>query len=94
MNWKIPHAGTWAGTSLLLGLLLWPGFVSGEPLPWQRLRPVGQGEMRWLWFKLYDAILYSQSGDYRAGHYPQALTLTYARSITSKDLIAATGQEW
>ncbi|MGL5289957.1 MAG: hypothetical protein ACRC9N_10855, partial [Aeromonas sp.] len=34
--------------------------------PWQQLRPVGQGEMNWLWFKLYDATLYSKSGRYVA----------------------------
>lgn len=98
MNWKIPHAGTWAGTSLLLGLLLWPLCwplaASAQALPWQRLRTVGQGEMHWLWFKLYDATLYSQSGQYRPDHYPQALILTYARSISRQDLLNATGQEW
>ncbi|MGL5453146.1 MAG: chalcone isomerase family protein [Aeromonas sp.] len=61
--------------------------------PWQQLRPVGQGEMNWLWFKLYDATLYSKSGRYVAGEYPLALTLTYARSIAKDDLLRATDEE-
>ncbi len=50
--------------------------------------------MNWLWFKLYDATLYSASGRYQPGHYPQALTLTYARSIEREDLLSATAAEW
>lgn len=50
--------------------------------------------MNWLWFKLYDATLYSQSGRYQLGHYPQALTLTYARDIEQDDLLTATAEEW
>lgn len=94
MNWKTPRAGTWAGTSLLLWALCWPLAAGADQLPWQRLRTVGQGEMHWLWFKLYDATLYSQTGHYRPQHYPQALTITYARSISREDLLTATGQEW
>ncbi|MGL4350162.1 MAG: chalcone isomerase family protein, partial [Plesiomonas shigelloides] len=61
--------------------------------PWQSLRPIGQGEMNWLWFKLYDATLLSKSGRYVAGEYPQALTLTYARAISRSDLLQATADE-
>jgi len=62
--------------------------------PWQQLRPVGQGEMSWLWFKLYDVTFYSETGRYQPGIYPQALTLTYARSIEREDLLNATAAEW
>ena len=85
MNWRIPPVGTWGGTSLLLAALSLPLFATAQSVaaPWQGLRTVGQGEMRWLWFKLYDATLYSESGRYEPGRYPQALTLTYARASSS-----------
>ena len=96
MNWKIPPIGTWGGTSTLLAALtlLVATAVQASAAPWQQLRPVGQGEMNWLWFKLYDATLYSESGRYEPGRYPQALTLTYARAIEREDLLSATAAEW
>ncbi|MGL4717232.1 MAG: chalcone isomerase family protein [Aeromonas sp.] len=95
MNSKTRIAGTWGGISLLLAVLsmLLATPVRGAAPPWQPLRTVGQGEMSWLWFKLYDATLYSHSGRYAAGDYPQAISLTYARAIAGKDLITATAQE-
>ena len=96
MNWKTPPIGTWGGISTLLAALtlLFASAVQASSAPWQQLRPVGQGEMSWLWFKLYDATLYSASGRYEPGHYPQALTLTYARAIEREDLLSATAAEW
>lgn len=96
MNWKIPAIGTWGGTSLLLAVLSLHLATAAQAsaVPWQQLRPVGQGEMNWLWFKLYDATLYSESGRYQPSHYPQALTLTYARAIEREDLLSATAKEW
>ena len=96
MNWRIPPVGTWGGTSLLLAALSLPLFATAQSVaaPWQGLRTVGQGEMRWLWFKLYDATLYSESGRYQPGRYPQALSITYARAIERQDLLEATAAEW
>ncbi|MGL4916568.1 MAG: chalcone isomerase family protein, partial [Aeromonas allosaccharophila] len=96
MNWKTPTTGIWGGINprLLAFALLAATAVQASAAPWQQLRPVGQGEMNWLWFKLYDATLYSASGRYQPGHYPQALTLTYARSIEREDLLSATAAEW
>ncbi len=91
-----PDLGLWRSIRLL-----WVGLVislappvSASSAPWQQLRPVGQGEMSWLWFKLYDATFYSHSGRYQPGDYPQALTLTYARAIARQDLLSATAEEW
>ena len=96
MNWKIPPIGTWGGASTLLAAvtLLFATAVQASAAPWQQLRPVGQGEMSWLWFKLYDATFYSHSGRYQPGDYPQALMLTYARAISRQDLLRATADEW
>ncbi|MGN5137806.1 chalcone isomerase family protein [Aeromonas sp. 164P] len=96
MNSKTPITGIWGGISLHLAALslLVATTSDAETLPWQKLRPVGQGQMQWLWFKLYDATLFSESGRYQPGHYPQALTLTYARAIEREDLLSATAAEW
>ncbi|MFP7408438.1 chalcone isomerase family protein [Aeromonas veronii] len=96
MNSKTPITGIWGGISLHLAALslLVATTSDAATLPWQKLRPVGQGQMQWLWFKLYDATLFSESGRYQPGHYPQALTLTYARAIERQDLLSATAAEW
>jgi len=96
MNSKTPITGIWGGISLHLAALslLVATTSDAATLPWQKLRPVGQGQMQWLWFKLYDATLFSESGRYQPGHYPQALTLTYARAIERDDLLGATSSEW
>lgn len=88
--------GSWRSVRLLMVALcitLAPTILA-SPAPWQSLRTVGQGEMEWLWFKLYDATFYSHSGRYQPGDYPQALTLTYARAISRQDLLSATADEW
>ena len=86
----------WRRIRLLIVALCftWAPTLLASPVPWQSLRTVGQGEMEWLWFKLYDATFYSHSGRYQPGDYPQALTLTYARAISRQDLLSATADEW
>ncbi|QSX36679.1 MULTISPECIES: chalcone isomerase family protein [Shewanella] len=74
--------------SLLLGLP-----AAGAPML-AELQPVGQGEMHWLWFKLYDATLYSPNGRYHKDARPLALSILYARDIEREDLLAATREEW
>ncbi|PJG58282.1 chalcone isomerase family protein [Aeromonas cavernicola] len=91
MNWKTLSTGIWGGIKLWLVLLALPVMAAA---PWPQLQPVGQGEMQWLWFKLYDAAFYSETGRYQHGQYPQAISLTYARAIDKSDLLSATEQEW
>ena len=47
--------------------IIWTPTLLASTPPWQSLRTVGQGEMEWLWFKLYDATFYSHSGRYQPG---------------------------
>ncbi len=75
----------------LLTLLTLP--VMAAP-PLAQLRPVGEAQMHWLWFKLYDATLYSADGRYHPAARPLALSLRYARDIDRDDLLAATREEW
>lgn len=62
--------------------------------PLQGLSLVGQGEMRWMAWHLYDARLYSADGYYRPQGYPLALAISYARAIDKKYLLNATTKAW
>jgi hypothetical protein len=55
---------------------------------------VGEGKMRWLFWELYTARLYTQYGYYEQNRYPQALAIRYNRAISKKDLIDTTLDEW
>lgn len=88
MSLRSRSTGLLAGASLLLLAL------SAQASPVAALRAVGQGEMHWLWFKLYDATLYSHDGRYHPDARPLALTLRYARAIERTDLLEATRSEW
>ena len=58
------------------------------------LQLVGQGQMNWMFFDLYQASFYSANGRYQIGQYPQALTLRYQKNISRDALIEATETEW
>ncbi|WP_340679766.1 chalcone isomerase family protein [Paraglaciecola sp.] len=62
--------------------------------PLSDLTKSGSGEMRYLWWSLYDAELYLAQLPYQANQWPQALKLTYQRDITKEDLIDATADQW
>ena len=76
---------------LLLSLLL---ALPATASPVRDLSPVGQAEMRWLFWKLYDVQLLSSDGRYREGDYPLALSIRYAREIESGKLVSVTLDEW
>lgn len=60
----------------------------------QHLKMVGKGEMSWLFIDLYQATLYSSTGQYKHNHYPQALNIVYKKDISKEHLISATQKEW
>ncbi|PSJ45783.1 hypothetical protein C7H85_10450 [Zobellella endophytica] len=62
--------------------------------PMADLTLVGEGGMRWLFWDLYHARLYSDDGRYRPGVFPQALALRYQRDIEQAELLRATVEEW
>ena len=62
--------------------------------PYAHFKLVGEGKMQWLWFELYQAKLYTPSGNYQAQQWPLALELIYTRHIERDMLIKATEQEW
>lgn len=65
-----------------------------ESKPLQGLSLIGQGEMHWMAWHLYDARLYSADGYYRPQGYPLALAISYARTIDKKHLVSATTKAW
>ncbi|WP_455208754.1 chalcone isomerase family protein [Kaarinaea lacus] len=60
------------------------------------LQPVGTGTIRWFGFTIYDASLWTASGDFKNLTYslPVALHITYQKSIKSSALANRTAKEW
>lgn len=56
--------------------------------------PVGNSDMRWAFFKLYNVTLLTDDGAYQAEDYPQALEIRYYRDIDKEDLVKATADQW
>ena len=71
-----------------------PLFAQERAMAQSDLRSVGQGQMKWMLFDLYQAHFYSANGRYQEGQYPQALTLRYQKKISRDALIEATLGEW
>ncbi|MCV2883205.1 chalcone isomerase family protein [Aestuariibacter sp. AA17] len=58
------------------------------------LREVGSARLSvWFW-DVYDATLYSPSGDYETSLRPLMLSLNYLRNIDSDELVEQTQKEW
>ena len=60
-------------------------------IDWQ---PVGSGDMRWTFLKLYRIQLETDTGVHQLQTYPQALEITYYRDIPRSRLIEATRDQW
>jgi hypothetical protein len=66
---------------------------SDDPLA--GLTEVGRGELTWFGFNVYDAHLYTASGEFRDFETaPVALEIRYERSIESRQLVETTRKEW
>lgn len=59
-----------------------------------QFQKVGNGSMSWMFIDIYDASLFTKSGRYKAGVYPQVLNITYLKNIDKKRLISATKEQW
>lgn len=58
------------------------------------LKLVGESQMKWLWFNIYQAKLYTPSGNYLPDRWPLALELIYTRNISREKLVETTTSEW
>lgn len=88
--------------SALLALWLAGAVATAAPLPapvidqGYSLRKVGEGELRWFGFTIYDASLWTTTGRY-TGFGPDetvALSLGYQRAFTREELVRVTETAW
>lgn len=76
----------------ILYTLTFSGVTMADPLA--DLKKVGEAKLQVLFWDVYNSSLYSQTGDYQAEIFPQALKINYLRDIDAKDLIDRTQDEW
>ncbi|WP_462159961.1 chalcone isomerase family protein [Pseudoalteromonas sp. GB56] len=55
---------------------------------------VGEGVMTYMFWDVYEAKLFTPSGEYQFGQHPMRLTLTYLRDFKAKDIVKATKDQW
>lgn len=60
----------------------------------QPLKKVGEARLKVMLWQIYDARLYTPSGDYQPGARPLKLEIEYLRDIKSKSLAERTLKEW
>jgi len=76
---------------LLVAMLLFPAASASVP---QGLTLVGKAELSILWWDIYDAELYSQTGSYVPQQKPLLLKISYKRAISRDDLLEETLAQW
>jgi hypothetical protein len=76
----------------VLCILVFSGVTMASPLA--ELKKVGEAKLKVLFWDVYNSSLYSQTGEYRAEQFPQALKISYLRDIDAEDLIKRTQDEW
>lgn len=64
-----------------------------EIAPKTALKPVGETRLRVLFMRIYDAALFTRSGDFN-GMEPMVLAIEYARDISAQQLVDQTRDEW
>ena len=77
---------------LIIALTLLTPPVSAQVT--EDLKLIGEGEMKWLFWNIYQARLYSADGTYPPAQGPIALSIRYQREITAAELIRATEEQW
>ncbi|MEL0639636.1 chalcone isomerase family protein [Pseudoalteromonas aliena] len=55
---------------------------------------VGEARMEYLFWDVYDAVLFTRSGNYSAGTHPIKFKLTYLRDFKAKEIVKATNEQW
>lgn len=54
----------------------------------------GTADLRYLFWDVYSAALYTGGEVYQADQFPQVLSLTYKRDIEAQELVDATREQW
>ena len=76
----------------VLCTLVFSGVSMANPL--DDLKIVGEAKLKVLFWDVYNSSLYSKTGEYQVGQYPQTLKINYLRDIDAEDLIERTQDEW
>ena len=81
---------------IILLLLLPLSSVSAQQvaIPIEQLTLVGSGKMSYLFWDIYIAKLYTQTGIYNNDHTMTALEFNYLRDIKAEDLVNETLKQW
>lgn len=77
---------------LMIAGLLMTNSVLASPL--SGLSSSGKSELSWFLISVYEAQLFTSSGQFQYGDYPQALEIEYYRHISKENLIKATKDQW
>lgn len=80
--------------SILFGSIAIMTSTLATAVPWQDMELVGKGKLSVLFWDIYNAELFTDSGQYEESKTPIALKLTYLRDIDKKDLINETVKQW
>ncbi len=76
-------------SSILLAALLTSSAAQPNPV----LQKVGEAELRWLFWPIYQVSLHSPDGEYQPQRYPMSLSIDYLRNIKQSALLEATEDE-
>lgn len=55
---------------------------------------VGEARMEYLFWDVYDAVLFTPRGSYSEGIHPVKFKLTYLRDFDAKEIVKATNEQW
>lgn len=83
-----------AKVCLLLVCISFASLVSPYSAAQTNFKKVGDARMEYLFWDVYDASLYTPSGQYESGSNPVKFTLTYLRDFAAKDIVKATREQW
>jgi hypothetical protein len=73
----------------VLLMLSFAGAVAAQPL-----QLVGEAQLKFLFWSVYNSRLYSADGGYQDGQRPLRLEIQYLLDADARDLIARTREEW
>ena len=67
---------------------------TAQASPTSSFKTVGSTTLNWMFWKIYDISLLTETGTYQQGPQPLALEITYARDIEGEQLLTSTIEEW
>jgi len=76
-------------------LIIASGIAGVQAQPWSTMTIVGQADLKFLFWPVYDAKLFSETNTFLFPETrPYALSLTYKRDFRGRDLVQETTRQW